>query len=46
MSDGAGGEPKAGSSIHLSRKAAIVGLLKCTNSHSLLFRPIQLLATI
>ena len=28
---GAGGEPKAGSSIHLDRTAAIVCSLKCTD---------------
>ena len=28
------GEPKAGSSIYMNRKAAIVCPLKCTNSHS------------
>ena len=31
---GVGGEPKAGSFIHLNRKAGIVCSLKCTNSHS------------
>ena len=40
---GEGGEPKAGFSIHLTGKAAIVCPLKseCTNSHSLLVRPIR-----
>ena len=38
---GAGGEPKAGFSIHLTGKAAIVCPLKCTNSHSSLVRPIR-----
>ena len=31
---GAVGEPRAGSSIHLTEKAVIVCPLKCTNSHS------------
>ena len=42
----AGGEPKVGSSMHLSRKAAIVCSLKFTNSHSSLVRPIRLLAAV
>ena len=35
MGGGVGGEPKAGSSIHLTRKTAILGFaeLHCTNSH-------------
>ena len=37
---GAGEEPKAGSPIHLTGKAAIVCLLKCTNNYSSLVRPI------
>ena len=41
---GTDGEPKAGSSIHLNRKTAIVYSLKCTDSHSLLVRLIWLLA--
>ena len=36
-----GGEPKAGSSIHLNRKAAIVCSLKCTDSHRSLVRPMR-----
>ena len=34
MGVGAGGEPKAGFSIHLNRKVAIVSSLKYTDSHS------------
>ena len=33
-------EPKVGSFIHLTRKAAIVYSLKCTDGHSSLVRPI------
>ena len=36
-----GGEPKAGSSKHLTVKAAIVCPLKYTSSHSSLVRPIR-----
>ena len=43
---GAGGELKAGSSIHLTGKATIVCSLKCANSHSSLVRPIQSLAAV
>ena len=42
---GADGEPKAGSSIHLIGKAAIVCPLKCTNSHSSLVRPIRVIGS-
>ena len=38
---GTDGEPKAGSSIHLNRKVAIVCSVKSTKSHGLLVRPIQ-----
>ena len=41
-----GGEPKAGSSIHLNRKAAIVCSLKCTDSHSSPARLVRLLAAV
>ena len=44
MGGGAGEELKAGSSIHLNRKAAIVCSLKCTNIHSSLVRQIWSLA--
>ena len=43
---GAVGEPRAGSSIHLTEKAVIVCPLKCTNSHSSFVRPIQSLAAV
>ena len=38
---GAAGEPKVGFSIYLTRKAAIVCSLKCTNIHSSLVRLIR-----
>ena len=43
---GAGREPKADSSIHLNRKTAIMCSMKCTDSHSSLFRPIQSLTAV
>ena len=42
----AGGEPKAGSSIHLNRQAAIVCSLKYTDSHSSLARPVWSLTAV
>ena len=41
-----GGEPKAGSSMHLKRKAAIVCSLKCTDSHSSPARPVPSLTAV
>ena len=38
-----GEEPKAGFSMHLNRKAAIVCSLKCTDNHSSLVMLIRLL---
>ena len=43
---GASGELKAGSSIHLNRKGAIVCSLKYTNSYSSLVRAIRLLTAV
>ena len=43
---GAGGEPKAGPSTHLNRKAAIVCSLKCTDSQSSLVRPTRSLTAV
>ena len=40
---GVDGKPKAGSCIHLNKKAAIVCSLKSTDSHSSLVRPVRLL---
>ena len=42
----AGGEPQAGSSIHLNRKAAIVCSLKCTDIHSSPARPVRSLTAV
>ena len=43
---GVGGELKAGSSIHLNRKAAIVCSLKCTDSYSSPARPVRSLTAV
>ena len=44
--EGVGGELKAGSSINLNGKAAIVCSLKCTDSHSSPARPVRSLTAV